>query len=93
MSFVCLAVIIVIAACSKASEDKLSTGLPGNCDTVNRKYSIHVVPILEENCYSCHGTLTNSNSDGIILQKKVRKLHGLFHPHATVAEKTPVRFE
>jgi hypothetical protein len=48
--------ILYLAGCSKQSEDKLK----GNttCDTTNVSYSLQVVPILQNNCYSCHGGAT-----------------------------------
>lgn len=54
--FACL----MVVACSKKSEDKLSSGGTGgtggtSCDTVNMAYTANVVPILKANCYSCHG--------------------------------------
>lgn len=58
-------------SCSKKSEDTVNNPPPGggnNCDTANRKYTTHVVPILQANCYACHGTATNSGSGGIVLQ-------------------------
>ena len=60
--------VILIISCSKASEDKLSTPTPGSgtgCDTVNMTYSADVVPILQANCYSCHGN--GGNSGGVNL--------------------------
>lgn len=45
-----------LAGCSKESEDKLR----GNtkCDTSNISYSLQVVPLLQNNCYSCHSSST-----------------------------------
>lgn len=40
----------------------------GNCDTANMQYAANVVPILQANCYSCHGTNTNSGSMGRVLE-------------------------
>src|SRR5258708_17425765 len=45
--------ILYLAGCSKQSEDKLQGTT--NCDTTNVSYSLQVVPILQNNCYSCHG--------------------------------------
>lgn len=66
--FVCLSVMsLYLAGCSKSNEEALSTNNPGNtggsanCDTVNMKYSTNVQPIIQANCYSCHG---NGNSLG-----------------------------
>ena len=66
--------LIFALSCSKDSEDEAGNpnnpNNPGgnNCDTANRKYAAHVVPILSSNCYSCHGTNTNSGSGGIVLE-------------------------
>jgi hypothetical protein len=38
------------------------------CDTAQVTYSGTIIPILNDNCYRCHGTATNSGSGGIILQ-------------------------
>ena len=54
--------IVLIIGCSKTSEDKLTTPTPPQtCDTVNMTYSTDVQPILQANCYSCHG---NGNIEG-----------------------------
>ena len=61
--------LIFALSCSKNSEDEMLHN-PGNnnCDTVNMKYAANVVPILQANCYRCHGTTTNSGSNGIVLE-------------------------
>ena len=57
---------VIIFSCSKKSEDQVAqppggsngggTGGGGSsCDTVNMTYSANVKPILQANCYSCHG--------------------------------------
>lgn len=66
---------MLILSCSKDNEQELTeNGLNGgnnsSCDTVNIKFATGVVPILQANCYSCHGngyaesgvTLDNYNS-------------------------------
>lgn len=40
----------------------------GSCDTVSMTYMKNVVPILQQNCYRCHGTATNSGSFGLVLE-------------------------
>src|SRR3954462_11463250 len=52
----------VWAGCSKTNEETLSNGSTGNtggntgnCDTVNMKYATNIQPIIQANCYSCHG--------------------------------------
>ena len=67
------AIAFLIYSCSKTSDEVQSgnnppPGNPGSCDTVNMHYQADVVPILSANCYSCHGTTTNSGSQGIILE-------------------------
>lgn len=53
VSFVISGIVLYLSGCSKESEDKLS----GNtaCDTAKVSYSQKIVPILQNNCYSCHG--------------------------------------
>jgi hypothetical protein len=50
--------VLYLSGCSKESEDKLA----GNttCDTTNVSYSRQIVPLLQNNCYSCHGGATPS---------------------------------
>lgn len=62
--FACLiaATVIIFIGCSKSSEDQMGTTTPpqSQCDTVNMTYSKDVMPILQANCYSCHG---NGNAE------------------------------
>src|SRR5712692_9868344 len=58
-----------VAGCSKQSEDVLSAKSgAGACDTMNVKYSADIEPILQANCYECHGNGSSSGSGGILLQ-------------------------
>lgn len=41
-----------LVSCSKESADKLAGNT--SCDTTNVSYSGQVLPILQDNCYSCH---------------------------------------
>lgn len=60
---------LLFYACSKDSEDMMDPNPPsGNCDTANMKYSTDILPILQTNCYPCHGATSNSGSGGIILE-------------------------
>lgn len=55
---------LIITGCSKSNEVTLSGNLAdstGSCDTVNMKYSVNIQPIIQANCYSCHG---NGGSQG-----------------------------
>jgi hypothetical protein len=55
-----------ILSCKKSSEDILSGGTV--CDTTIVSYSADIVPILQQNCYSCHGTGNTGGSGGILLE-------------------------
>ena len=57
MALLCLITgsILLTISCSKSSEDTLTTPTQQLCDTVNMTYSSDVQPILQANCYSCHG--------------------------------------
>ncbi len=57
---------LMIFACSKASEDKLSTGT-STCDTTSVSYSSDIIPILQSYCYGCHGNGNTAGSGGISL--------------------------
>jgi hypothetical protein len=46
-----------LSSCSKESADNLE-GASATCDTTNVSYSQQVVPILQDNCYSCHSGTT-----------------------------------
>jgi hypothetical protein len=62
---------LFVNGCTKANEEDL-TKIPGGdssvCDTVNMKYVEDVVPILQENCYGCHGVGNTGGSGGILLE-------------------------
>lgn len=60
--------IALIAGCAKTSEDKLAAGSSTACDTTSVSYSAAITPILQANCYSCHGSSSNGGSGGIILE-------------------------
>jgi hypothetical protein len=49
--------IINLTACKKENEENLinKQGGPAICDTANVKFSVNVLPIIQSNCYSCHG--------------------------------------
>src|SRR5205085_12065801 len=72
--FTTLAIISVLAyACSKSDSPAGENPNPdppggGSCDTANMHYLADVVPILQNNCYRCHGTNTSSGSFGRVLE-------------------------
>ena len=56
---------ICIVACSKENIQNL---VPTPCDTVGMQYKRDIVPILEGNCYRCHGIGNTAGSGGILLE-------------------------
>jgi hypothetical protein len=56
---------ICIVACTKENIQNL---LPVSCDTVGMQYARDIVPILEGNCYRCHGVGNTAGSGGILLE-------------------------
>jgi hypothetical protein len=60
-------IMFCIMACSKENEQNLSGQTNTACDTVNMKYTTDVLPILQVNCYSCHGNGNTGGSGGIDL--------------------------
>lgn len=61
--------VLFFISCTKSSADQQTGTPPGgtDCDTVNMKYATDVVPILQNNCYGCHGNGNTSGSGGINL--------------------------
>lgn len=64
---VLVAVGYFVAGCSKASEDLLKPSAPVACDTTDMQYARDILPILQANCYSCHGNGSTGGSGGISL--------------------------
>jgi hypothetical protein len=56
---------ICIVACTKENKQHI---LPIPCDTAGMQYKRDIVPILEGNCYRCHGIGNTAGSDGILLE-------------------------
>jgi hypothetical protein len=85
LSIVVLFLLMLVYSCTKSGgtvSPSTPDPDPGNgnnqdCDTVNMKYMANVVPILQQNCYRCHGATTNSGSFGIVLEG-----HGNLKPYA-----------
>jgi len=55
--FAMAVIILTFTACKKENEENLinKQGGPAACDTSDMKYAANVLPILQNNCYSCHG--------------------------------------
>ena len=82
--FVCLSLIgFIIVGCSKTNETTESGNNNGNtggtggtggaCDTVNMKYAANIQPIIQNNCYSCHGNGLSQNGVSLDSYDKVKK--------------------
>ena len=73
----CLLVVItalIIVSCSKSNEASLksSSGNSDNCDTVNMTYTTDILPILQDNCYRCHGNGLSQNGVSLDSYDKVK---------------------
>ena len=60
----CAVLASILESCKYNNQEELHP----NCDTTGVTYSGTVVPILQANCYRCHGDASNTGSGGIILQ-------------------------
>jgi hypothetical protein len=65
--FIALITMISVISCSKQSEDRLQALTPTPCDTTSVSYSNDIIPILQNNCYSCHGNGNTAGSGGILI--------------------------
>ncbi len=55
-------IMLYLSGCAKESADRLSGG--STCDTTNVSYSKQILPILQDNCYTCHqGSAASSGID------------------------------
>ena len=56
-------IILTFTACKKENEENLinQQGGPIACDTSDMQYAANVLPILQNNCYTCHG---NGSTEG-----------------------------
>jgi hypothetical protein len=52
------------SSCTSANKEQL---IPAGCKTDNMSYTIDIVPILQGNCYGCHGNGNDAGSGGINL--------------------------
>ena len=68
---------LIVISCSKSNEETLQQNTNGNtggnnCDTVNMKYAADVLPIIQANCYSCHGNGLSQNGVSLDSYAKVK---------------------
>jgi hypothetical protein len=63
-----ITIIFVTSSCRYHNKEDLFPIPISTCDTTQVTYSGTIIPILNDNCYRCHGTTTNTGSGGIILQ-------------------------
>ena len=59
-------IIIAVSSCFYDNEEALYPSLNSTCDTTNVTYSGKVVPILANNCLSCHSNATAASAGGNI---------------------------
>jgi len=55
----------LIISCTKGSQDVLGVN---SCDTTSVQYGADIVPILQANCYRCHGNGNTGGSGGVLLE-------------------------
>jgi hypothetical protein len=59
-------IIIAVSSCFYDSEEALYPSVSSTCDTTNVTYSGKVVPILANNCLSCHSNAMAASAGGNI---------------------------
>ncbi|HEY4786577.1 MAG TPA: hypothetical protein VIH57_11030 [Bacteroidales bacterium] len=62
--FVCILILSLLGGCYYDSTESLYPSL-SQCDTTNVTYSNSIVPILSNNCYSCHSNATYQSGGGV----------------------------
>ena len=66
-----LVLFVVLYSCTKQNEEQLMLEHSGPvCDTLNMAYSTDILPIIQANCYACHGN--GMVTAGISLEGYVR---------------------
>jgi mono/diheme cytochrome c family protein len=68
IGFAAAFVLLLTISCTKENVQDLSGGASAAvCDSTNSKYGVDVLPILQANCYNCHGNGNTAGSGGINL--------------------------
>lgn len=72
----------IINSCYYDSEEDLYPWLNGPCDTTNITFKGTIVPLLKDNCYSCHSNANSQFGGGIRLEtiEDVKTLSGAILP-------------
>jgi hypothetical protein len=66
---------LVTSGCYYESEEHLYPTTNSSCDTANVTYTASIVPLLNNNCYSCHGSNASSGlnfQDTSVLRAQIR---------------------
>ncbi len=65
-----ISVVVALSACTHKAllVAPVTPVTPPDCDTTNVTYHADVQPVLEANCYSCHGTAEVGAGGGLDLQ-------------------------
>lgn len=61
-------ILFASASCYYDNEEALYPSLSSSCDTTNVTFSGTIVPILSNNCFSCHSNATSSFGGNIRLE-------------------------
>ncbi|HLP72289.1 MAG TPA: hypothetical protein VK155_05245 [Bacteroidales bacterium] len=64
-----IAILVILAGCYYDNEEALYPEYRNSCDTSNVTFSGTVVPVLSNNCWSCHSDASAAFGGGVHLQK------------------------
>ena len=56
-----LLVFALVFSCSKKNEEEMTNGSTTSCNSTNMTFATDVKPILQNNCFSCHGNGLSQN--------------------------------
>lgn len=60
--------ILILSTCYYDNEEELYPSLKSTCDTLDVTFSGSIIPLLNNNCYSCHSDANANFGGGIHLQ-------------------------
>ncbi len=64
--------ILFMWACTYTNEEELYGALPDTCDSTNVTYAADILPVLQQNCYSCHQQPVSSGGVNLEGHSRVR---------------------